>query len=258
MGLVCKIAGHKWYKLPDGKEGCSCKRCGERNWGGDHNWRKEPGSCNAICPWCRREEVRHEWNGCTCTWCGEVRDSEHEWQHVPGTCDFECTICGKVSEFKKEHEWSGCTCIRCGEHRNEEHVFVPADDGKLVCSVCGISADESRTKSADEILWQVRFSRDNVKELFQKACDLIRQINDPACIAKVAKQAPFCAMERLAELGADEELAEIARSGGDDFSYKAKCKAQSLIKDASLRDSIHVCMTGMEEIWYDYDIKSGM
>ncbi|MBP3210787.1 MAG: hypothetical protein J6M64_12900 [Oscillospiraceae bacterium] len=65
-------------------------------------------------------------------------------------------------------------------------------------------------------------------------------------------------MERLAELGADEELARIARSGGDDFSYKAKCEARSLIKDDALRNSIHTQMTGMEAIWYDYDIKSGM
>ncbi|MBO5571022.1 MAG: hypothetical protein J6A79_19160 [Clostridia bacterium] len=69
---------------------------------------------------------------------------------------------------------------------------------------------------------------------------------------------PFCAIERLAEIGADEELARIARSDWDDFSYEAKCEARSLIKDSALRDSIIPQRTGMEAIWYDYDIKSGM
>ncbi|MBR3311692.1 MAG: hypothetical protein IKG15_07750, partial [Solobacterium sp.] len=29
MGFVCKITGHKWHKMPDGKDGCTCSRCGE-------------------------------------------------------------------------------------------------------------------------------------------------------------------------------------------------------------------------------------
>ncbi|MBR0391439.1 MAG: hypothetical protein IJK38_03870 [Oscillospiraceae bacterium] len=53
-------------------------------------------------------------------------------------------------------------------------------------------------------------------------------------------------------------MARIARSDWDDFSYKAKCEARSLIKDSALRDSIIPQRTGMEAIWYDYDIKSGM
>ena len=28
MGLACRITGHKWHKLPDGKDGCTCTRCG--------------------------------------------------------------------------------------------------------------------------------------------------------------------------------------------------------------------------------------
>ena len=261
MGLVCLIVGHKWHKLPDGEAGCSCSRCGKNNvaWVVEHNWHKEPGSCKAMCLWCSEEDVRHEWNGCTCNWCGEVRDSFHDWRSVPGTCDLKCAVCGKVNEYIKEHEWEGCICVRCGARRNEGHDFAPAEDGKLMCAVCGISADESRAKSAAEILKQTWRSSDRVwKELVQNAYTLIRQIEDPTYIADVAPLAPFCAVERLAELGADEELARIARSGGDDFSYKAKCEARSLIKDDALRNSIHTQMTGMEAIWYDYDIKSGM
>lgn len=261
MGLVCLIVGHKWHKLPDGEEGCSCSRCGKSNvaWVVKHNMHKEPGSCKATCLWCGKEAVRHEWNGCKCNWCGEVQDFDHEWQSVPGTCDLKCAVCGKVNEYIKEHEWEGCVCARCGACRNEGHVFAPTEDGKLVCSVCGISADESRAKSAKEILEQARRSSDrDGEELFQKANDLIRQISNPADVAAVAPLSPYCAIERLAELGADEELARIARSDGDDFSYKAKCEARSLIKDSALRDSIIPQRTGMEAIWYDYDIKSGM
>ena len=43
MGLACRITGHKWHKLPDGKDGCTCSRCGERNLSGDHNWQKKNG-----------------------------------------------------------------------------------------------------------------------------------------------------------------------------------------------------------------------
>ncbi len=263
MSLICKIAGHKWHKTPDGEDGCACARCGERNYGGEHDWRKQPGSCESRCSWCGREETRHEWNGCTCAWCGEVRDFGHEWRHVPGTCDLECVVCGRVNEYEKSHEWEGCTCTRCGEHRNEGHDFALAGDGKLVCSVCGISADESRMKAANEMLMKARlsFRRDEEalkKALIKKACDLIRQFDDPAYVAAVAPDAPFCAIERLAELGADKELADIARSDGDTYSYNMKSKAKSLIKDASLRDAIDVRRTGMEAVWYDYDIKSGM
>ena len=261
MGFSCKMRGHKWHKTPDGGEGCCCERCGERNYGGNHNWRKQPGSCEARCAWCGREETRHDWNGCVCSWCGEKRDFDHKWEHVRGTCDFKCLTCGEVSEYKKSHEWVGCTCTRCGAVRNEEHDFVPMEDGKLACAVCGAGADESRAKAAVEMLESVdrRLCRRGEEErLTRKAHDLIRQIDDFACVAAIAPLAPFCAMERLAELDADEELASIARSGGDEYSYKAKCKAKDLIKDAALRESIDVRMTGMEAVWYDYDIKSGM
>ena len=65
-------------------------------------------------------------------------------------------------------------------------------------------------------------------------------------------------MKRLAELGAEKDLAGIARVDGDTYSLKAKSEAKSLIKDAALRESINVRMTDMEVVWYDYDIKTGM
>ena len=168
------------------------------------------------------------------------------------------------------HKWhrtpgggEGCSCARCGAVRNEGHDFAPTEDGRPACAVCGVGADESRAKAAAEMLesaYRMTLRRDEEERgvLIREAHDLIRKIGDPAWIADVAPLAPFCAMERLAELEADEELARIARSDGDTFSYKQKCEAHSLIKDDALRESIGVRMTGMEAVWYDYDIKSGM
>ncbi|WP_350454433.1 DUF1660 family phage protein [Slackia heliotrinireducens] len=206
MSLVCKIAGHKWHKTADGKEGCSCVRCGERNWGAEHNWQKAPGSCESTCAWCGTRDVLHEWNGCTCTWCGEVRDLGHDWRQVPGTCDYVCSICGQTSEHMKSHQWEGYTCVRCGAVRNEEHDFVtaPHGSGRTVCSVCGMDADVSRAKAAGEMLELMHrrhCKREEEQPLTQKAYALIRQIGDPAQIMTVAPLAPYCAAERLAELG---------------------------------------------------------
>ena len=39
----------------------------------------------------------HEWNGCTCTRCGKVRNEQH---NVPG-CAGECRICGQMID----HDW---------------------------------------------------------------------------------------------------------------------------------------------------------
>lgn len=148
MGLACKITGRKWHKTPDGGEGCSCARCGERNWGGDHDWRKQPGSCVAICAWCGREDTRHGWNRCTCPWCGEVRDSCHEWGAAKPSVPFAhaghyrpCTICGKcqdkphsIERVKSRKCYYRCTA--CG-YGAEWHEF---QDG--ACVDCGI--DESK------------------------------------------------------------------------------------------------------------------
>ena len=252
MSLACKVSGHKWHKTPDGSDGCTCARCGEHNHGGKHDWHKEPGSCLVKCSWCGSEEIHHEWDRCTCTWCGTVQDFDHKWEHIFGTCDFACAICGKVNEGKKSHKWEGCTCTRCGEHRNEGHDFVPtADGGKIVCSICGIGIDESRAQAAIEAL-----EKKERNDYWSYAYDLIGQMEDPACVVSVAPFMPARAFERLGQLGADEELANIARSNG--YGYEARREAKRNIRDAALRDSIDVRMTEEEQRWYDYDIKSGM
>ena len=254
MGLACKIRGHRWHKTPDGKDGCCCESCGERNYGGDHDWHKQPGSCVARCTWCGNEREIHDWNRCTCTWCGEVRDFDHKWEWVSGTCDFKCVVCGKVSDDKKSHKWAGCTCSRCGETRNEGHDFAPAPDGNgaLICSICGIDSNESYVQAAIEALKKEHSNYWHCDE----AKKLIDRVTDPACLLRVAPYAPGWAIRRLAKLGADGQLASIARDTS--YGYETRREARNLIRDEELRESIDVQRSEMEAVWYDYDIKSGM
>ncbi len=83
----------------------------------------------------------HDWNGCTCARCGEVRDEGHVFDH----CGEACRICGR----KMDHDWIevfketvgpneyGCVenvttilyeCRRCGKLRKQvESDFHPTD-----------------------------------------------------------------------------------------------------------------------------------
>ncbi len=253
MGLVCKIAGHKWYKTPDGRDGCTCSRCGAPNPDGVHDRHKEPGNCYAVCSWCGSRELRHEWNGCTCTWCGAKLDSNHKWEFVPGSCDFKCSVCGTIRKDRKNHKWAGCRCTLCGAVRNKDHDFAPAaEDGIPSCTVCGISVDESLAQSAVEAL---REKRDGY---YSYACDLLRQIKTPECILSIAPYMPYQAFGRLGQLGADEELAAVARGIRGGYGYEMKQEARRNIQDAALRESINVEMTEEERRWYEIDTKSGM
>ena len=260
MGIVCKIRGHRWHKTPDGKDGCCCERCGERNYDGYHDLHKQPGSCVERCTWCGSTYTRHDWNHCTCAWCGEVRDFDHKWQQVSGTCDFKCAVCGKVSDDKKNHKWAGCTCARCGVVRNEGHDFVLAPDGSgaLVCSICGINIDESRANAAIEALRKWHGNSWKCSE----AERLVEQITDPAFLMPIMSYCSYFALRRMAELRADEELASIARN--EKYGYETRRDARDKIRNQELRESITVerseweLQQAAEDYWYQYDIKSGM
>ena len=151
MGLACKIMGHKWNKLPDGSDGCTCQRCGERRNEG-HDYRittvreewvflvREPKKIYGhvkVCSVCnhwesvpseeeiRRNECRekgHDWSGCKCTYCGEVRNDGHDWQKA-------------VANFgAKEHRRQ---CRICGRYETEHHSFKHLPDCRRRCTVCG-------------------------------------------------------------------------------------------------------------------------
>ena len=256
MSLACRISGHKWFKLPDGSDGCTCERCGESHFAHgfnySHNWVKEPGSCKATCTWCGREETRHDWNKCLCTWCGATCD-DHSWEPIPGTCEFRCTVCGKVSLYKKDHLWQGCTCTRCGEVRNAGHRFVaPAEGGLAVCAICGMSIDESR---AQNIIDVVKKARGDLRRC-RGVEEVVKEMTDPDALLKVVGSVPLQALRRLGHLGADKALAKLAKDPSS--GYQLRVDARNLIRDEALRESITVCRTEDEQRWYDYDIKSGM
>ena len=85
MGLICKIAGHKW-------NGCRCTRCGATR---DEN---------------------HDWNGCKCRICWKVRDDGHDFDGC------KCRICGRISSWR--HVWGPArdgleTCGYCGKVRRQ-------------------------------------------------------------------------------------------------------------------------------------------
>ena len=61
-------------------------------------------------PLCRAE---HDWSGCICRACGQIRDTDHDWDGCM------CKRCGQARD--EQHDWDGSTCRRCG---------------KLKCPVC--------------------------------------------------------------------------------------------------------------------------
>lgn len=144
MGLVCRIAGHKWRKLPDGKDGCTCSRCGEIRDDG-HLFQPITGKCEERCAVCGKvKTLSHQWNYCQCERCGEQRDECHDWEGC------KCRKCGKVRE--EGHDWEGCKCRKCGKVREEGHDWkvFPRDrivasektisrEHMLKCSICGQS-----------------------------------------------------------------------------------------------------------------------
>ena len=89
MGLACKITGHKWNKLPDGSDGCTCTRCGER-----------------------RNEG-HDWH-----FTREREDWIFSSRHVIAGRFYVCSVCGhweteRVRQEHCTHDWDSCRCRLC-------------------------------------------------------------------------------------------------------------------------------------------------
>ena len=129
MGLACKIGGHKWNKLPDGNDGCTCTRCGERRNEG-HDFHLVEGACRETCAICHTtRSIPHEWAGCTCARCGETRDRDHSWgKPEPSDPYF------RGDERKTHHT---VKCIKCGKHDFLPHTFVQKGNCRHYCPECG-------------------------------------------------------------------------------------------------------------------------
>src|SRR5262245_28059205 len=88
MPLKCSIFGHRWT------ESCICVRQG----------------CGCVAPFTHSS---HDWNGCLCRGCLQVRPGAHDWilDHAD-PCGQVCRTCGQTSDA---HDWGDhCTCRRCG------------------------------------------------------------------------------------------------------------------------------------------------
>lgn len=91
----------------------------------------------------------HTWDGCKCSECGKIRDSEHDVAADCGKCSKcgtelgedshdwsqdcnKCQTCGKTRE--DQHSWlKNCEqCSKCGKVRSNMHKIVNG-----ICEVCG-------------------------------------------------------------------------------------------------------------------------
>ena len=106
MGLICRIFGHKWHRFPDGKDGCSCSRCGERNWTGSHD--RGPAQPITDADKSRLARIKHQ---STCRWCGDSRYSPHRFE-LSGGCRIRCAECGYEAPW---HDFANGVCTKCGE-----------------------------------------------------------------------------------------------------------------------------------------------
>ena len=97
MGIVCKITGHKWNKLPDGSDGCKCTRCGRVRDEG-HDWQKATANFGA-------KEHRRQ-----CRICGRYETERHSFKLLPN-CQRMCTVCGYTMTW---HEFRRGECMTCG------------------------------------------------------------------------------------------------------------------------------------------------
>ena len=156
MGLACKMTGHKWNKLPDGSDGCTCTRCGERRSEG-HDWhftreredwasgsrRIVRGQFN-VCSVCGRWEsvpsepellkkkqaaCAHEWDGCKCKLCGMGRDRDHVWGK-PEQSD-------SLSRGNKCKTHHAVKCAKCGKTAYQPHAFAQKEGCRRHCPGCG-------------------------------------------------------------------------------------------------------------------------
>ena len=151
----------------------------------------------------------------------------------------KCTRCGKVSTDMKEHEWKERTCDRCGIVRFIGHNFLPsADNGTMICSICGLSIDENRGKAALEALKKFRCDNDN--KSYMRMLHLVEEIEDPEWVYPIASAGVYFAMERLGQLGADEKLASIARDGNRVILSERKRSATFGIKSC-VTASTYIC-----------------
>ena len=129
----------------------------------------------------------HNWNGCKCKKCGEVRAEGHNYERVSGRCFEKCEYCGDIRTIP--HEWDGCKCTYCGVVRDSNHSW-----DSYTCSHCGrqISIEDVRTltdpavitniaKSATDmyVRWEAAKKTDSAPLIREAFANLATNVNHP-------------------------------------------------------------------------------
>ena len=204
MGLVCKITGHKWHKLPDGKDGCTCSRCGEKNYSGFHNWGPVRPIIDANMK--RLARMKHQ---CTCTWCGYSHYDPHRFE-LSGDCKIRCTECGYEAPW---HDFANGVCTRCGE---KESAFYRS----LVLSGAVRLSDNEEAPCRDALLSD-NFHLMRYADHLQEAADLAEVVMhyEPWGSEDSKGDELFIYInERNALKACVRRLGELAKHGGDEVT----------------------------------------
>lgn len=123
-----------WYMLRS--DTAACRKAG-------HVWEQEKENCREVCARCGETRTAHTFEGCTCKYCGLVRDESHAFEYIKEKCADICSRCGKSLEH---HDWNGCTCRVCNTHRDEGHDWHRVKGTcKRRCALCGREIEDQHT-----------------------------------------------------------------------------------------------------------------
>jgi len=198
MGIVCKIAGHKWHKLPDGSDGCACERCGKSNpdWSADHDWKApQPITDPSMAG---RARLNHR---IPCAGCGNYRDEPHNFK-LADNCLIRCADCGYETVW---HDFVDGACAKCGADESRFYRDL------ILSGRVGLRDQEEAP--CEEAKFPNGLS-------FMPYTDHLRKVPDLAEVVAQYKPRGFTKGDELLDESAVKDcvykLGEIARSEGDE------------------------------------------
>ena len=243
MGIVCKISGHKWHKLPDGSDGCACERCGTSNpdWSAKHDWKApQPITDPSRAGYAKLKHRR------LCACCDDYHDEPHSFQ-LAENCLIRCTDCGFERAW---HDFEDGTCAKCGADESEFYRDL------ILSGQVGLrDREEAPCEGA-------RFSNGFS---FMPYADHLRRVSDLAEIVTQYKPRGFTKGDELLEedavKGCVRKLGEIARGASDEageanralyeiaLSGPEYCKAlaSTLVRDPELASDPRIAEAAKRE-----------
>lgn len=257
-GRVCKIRGHKWYKAPDGGEGCCCERCGKPSsrWPEGHDYG----------PWEPYDQFDHKR---TCTRCGFNERERHTFEVTEG-CFVRCSECGFELEW---HYWSDGVCARCGIDESGYYRDLVLSgsvrlDGREEVPCEGARRPDNPVGKYWEHLRRA-YDLAEVVARYKPCGTPISELEDErAALECVRKLGQIARGEGEEAAEANRALYDIALSGPDYCKDEASiwvCDPElasdpriekAARRERSRQERLRETLSG--DYWYEYDIKSGM